>query len=90
MPCTPTGSLLISVVGGVLPLFYVGTERESSPGETALQLFSADAPNVRLSRRTPWFSCVTLRTAIILFDQDLINVFWSLRHRLISPLREAA
>jgi hypothetical protein len=29
-------------------LFYVGTERESSPGEAALQLFSADAPNVRL------------------------------------------
>ncbi|WP_293282371.1 MULTISPECIES: hypothetical protein, partial [unclassified Microcoleus] len=28
--------------------FYVGTERESSPGEAALQLFSADAPNVRL------------------------------------------
>jgi hypothetical protein len=47
MPCIPAVSLLTSTVGGVLPLFYVGTERESSPGEAALQLFSADAPNVR-------------------------------------------
>lgn len=38
----------------------------------------------------PWFSTVTRRTASTLLDQDLINVFWSLRHRLISPRREAA
>jgi hypothetical protein len=38
----------------------------------------------------PWFSTVTLRTANALLDQDLINVFWSLRHRLTSPRREAA
>jgi hypothetical protein len=41
MPCIPAVSLLTSTVGGVLPLFYVGTERESSPGETAPLLFSA-------------------------------------------------
>ena len=38
----------------------------------------------------PWFSCVTRRTAKTLLDQDLINVFWSLRTRLTLPWREAA
>ena len=46
MPCIPTGSLLTSVVGGVRHSFMWG-RRESSRGEAALQLFSADAPNVR-------------------------------------------
>jgi len=89
MPCIPAVSLLTSTVGGVLPLFYAGTERESSPGETAPLLFSADAPNVRFSRRTPWLSWVTLRTANALADQDFISIFWSLRSALISPRIEA-
>lgn len=38
----------------------------------------------------PWFNWQTLRTAKILFLQDLINVLWSLRTSLTFPLREAA
>src|ERR671933_1734050 len=38
----------------------------------------------------PMLSCVTRRTDKTLLDQDLINIFWSLRTRLTSPRREAA
>jgi len=54
------------------PSFNLATKAKRCFGVSDL---TPSTPAVSL----PWLSCDTLLTAIILHDQDFINVFWSLR-----------